>query len=85
MTLQELLVDVKPYGIRRIGVLKRSNSQNGKEYVSVIFTTDPKVVFPHKLDNVYSLVLASDSGTQKVNSEQVKALKRALIPNWDEE
>jgi hypothetical protein len=85
MTLKELLADVKPYGIRKIGVFKRSNPQNGKVYVSVIFTTDEKVVFPHKLENMYALVLASDSDTQRVNMEQVKALKRALILDWDEE
>ncbi len=84
-SIPKQIEDLKHLGIRKIGVLKRSSQSNGKTYVTIYFTTDKKVVFPHKLDNLYPLVLTSDADTQKVNDEAIKALKRSLLPGWDEE
>ena len=80
MTLGELKADLKQYGIRAVGTL-RDHSQPD---VVIYFSSDRNIVFPHRPKDMYPLVLSSTSDDEHVNDEKVKALKRALVPDWRE-
>jgi len=72
-------------GIRQVGTLRKTAQENGAPVVTLYFSSDTNIVFPFRLKNIYPLVLKSDSDDTPVHSEKVKALKRALIADWDEE
>jgi hypothetical protein len=77
MTFRELKEKLSELGAREIGRSKRTDFGK-KPLVTVYFTTDKSVVFPRKLETVGSIVLASADDSQKINSEQYKALLRHL-------
>jgi hypothetical protein len=87
MTLGELKVDLRKHGIRPIATLRMRTlpNDNGWDRVVIYFSSDEKVVFPYAPKNVHPLVLKTDSDDQVVHSEKIKALKRSLLPDWDEE
>ena len=79
MTLGQLRAELKQYGIRQVGTLRKTKEGEQPGPIAVYFSSD-KVVFPFRPKNLYPLVLNSDSDDTRVNSEKVKALKRALLP-----
>ena len=85
MTLGELIEDLKTSGVRQVGVLRKSSNDGGKGRVTIYFSPGKKIVYPFPANKIYPLVLKSDDLNQKVHSEKIKALKRSLIENWDEE
>jgi hypothetical protein len=87
MTLGDLKVDLRKHGIRPIATLRMRKlpSDNGWDRIVTYFSSDEKVVFPFAPKNVYSLVTKTDSDDEVVHGEKIKALKRSLIPDWDEE
>ena len=78
MILGELRAELSKSGIKQVGVLRKSPSENGKECVTIYFSSDQKIVFPFRPTNIYPLVVKTTADTQKVNIEKVKALKRAF-------
>ena len=82
MNLGELKAELKQHGIRVVGTL-RNDSEGGK--VVVFFSSDQKIVFPFRPNNIYPLPLRSADDTTPVNSEKVAALKRALLPDQRDE
>ncbi len=82
MTLGELKAELKQHGIRAVGILK--NDSDGKGVV-LFFSSDPSIVFPFRPKNLYPLPLKSAEDSTHVNSEKVKALKRALLPDRRDE
>jgi hypothetical protein len=89
MTLGELKRDLRKHGIRVVGVSTirhPSSVPDESEKVTVYFSSDEKIVFPLKPPSkIYPLVVKSASDDVPVHSEKIKALKRSLIADWDEE
>jgi hypothetical protein len=65
--------------------MRKAPKTDGYDYVVTYFSSDEKVVFPAPPKNVYALVTKTDSDDERVHREKIKALKRSLIPGWDEE
>jgi len=78
MTLGELKAELKQHGIRVVGTLK-NDSEGGR--VVIFFSSDPSIVFPFRPKNIYPLPMRAADDDTRVNSEKVKALKRALFPD----
>ena len=78
MNLGELRAELKQHGIKLVGIL-RNDSDGGK--VVVFFSSDQKIVFPFRPNNIYPLPLKSSDDSTPVNSEKIAALKRALLPD----
>ena len=87
MTLGELKEDLKKYGIRSVGTLssRKVGEEEKPPFVTTYFSSDPAPVFPFPLKDIYPLVTKTGLNTETVHKEKIKALKRALIPGWDEE
>jgi hypothetical protein len=85
MTLGELKEELKGYGIKSIGTLGNVPHSSDKDNVVIYFSADKKIMFPYAPKTLYSLSMRSSSDSEVVHSEKIKALKRSLIPNWDEE
>jgi len=85
MTLGELKAELLPLGIKPVGILRKSPTDSGNKCVIIYFSSDQKIVFPFRAENIYPLVVKSTDDSQKVNIEKVKALKRSLIQGWDED
>lgn len=84
MTLGVLKIELKKFGIRQVGTMRISASDKGSGPVTIYFSSDQNIVVPFRLKNIYPLVLPSEDEDEKVHSEKIKALKRSLIPEWDE-
>ena len=82
MTLGELKAELKQHGIRPVGTLKNDSDGDG---VVIFFSSDASIVFPFRPKNLYPLTLKSAGDSTRVNSEKVKALKRALLPDPHDE
>jgi hypothetical protein len=81
MTLGELKEDLKRLGVRVIGTLRDSPTEEEEGSVVVYFSSDQDIVFPFRPKNVYPLAMKSDADNEYVNSEKVKAIKRSLVPH----
>ena len=81
MTLGELKAELRQHGIKAVGIL-RNDSAAG---VVIFFSSDPNITFPFRPKNIYPLALQSSEDATPVNSEKVAALKRALIPEHDQD
>jgi hypothetical protein len=85
MTLGELKAELKALNIVAVGSLKNSSQPVGKN-VTVLFSEEGNVVWPFKPDKaIIPLVTATGKDNEKIHPEKIKALKRRLIPGWDEE
>jgi hypothetical protein len=82
MNLGELKNDLKQSGIQVVGTLRNSPSEDGSQVVVIYFSSDKNIAFPYRPQNIYPLVMKSDSDDEHVNIEKVKAIKRTLIPGW---
>jgi hypothetical protein len=85
MTLGELKIELSRLGIKPVGILRKSPTENGVGCITIYFSSDQKVVFPFRAENIYPLIVKSTDDNRNVNLEKVKALKRSLIPGWDED
>lgn len=87
MTLGELKRDLRKHGIRVVGsVVVRPIDGNEAVKATTYFSADSKIVFPHPSPiGIYPLITSTTSDDEEVHSEKIKALKRSLIPDWDEE
>jgi hypothetical protein len=89
MTLGELKADLKNYGIEEVGILRsrrlpNEGSPDQWESTTIYFSSDKKIVVPFRPKNMYSLSVKTGHDDEVVHSEKIKALKRSLIPGWDD-
>ena len=75
MTLGELKAELKQHNVRVVGTLRK----DGTGGVVVFFSSDQNITFPFRPQNIYPLPLKSADDNTHVNSEKVKAVRRALL------
>ena len=64
--------------------MRKVPGENGWDRTVTYFSSDEKVVFPFGPKLVYSLITKTGADDEVVHSEKIKALKRTLLPDWDE-
>jgi hypothetical protein len=74
MTLGELKAELKQHNVRVVGTLRKDGAG-----VVVFFSSDQNITFPFRPQNIYPLPLKSADDNTPVNSEKVKAIRRALL------
>jgi hypothetical protein len=90
MTLGELKKDLRKHGKRVVasGAFRFSDdysAESDPERVTIYFAGDEKIVFPNPPQSgIYPLVTKTGLDSEEIHPEKVKALKRALLPDWDE-
>jgi len=88
MTLGELKADLRKHGIRPLGTirLRKLPNENGEwDRVATYFSSDEKVAMPYAPKTVYTLLTKTGLDEEVIHSEKIKALKRTLLTDWDEE
>jgi hypothetical protein len=85
MTLGKLKAELEKIGIYSVGSLSFQEVGGKPEYVTVYFSTDENPVFPFPLKDFYALITRTGLDEENIHREKIKALKRTLIPAWDED
>ena len=87
MTLGELKSELRRHGIRAIGSIRMRKlpTENGWDRTVTYFSSEEKVVFPFAPKKVYPLITKTGTDEEQIHDEKIKALKRTLLPDWDEE
>lgn len=87
MTLGELKKDLRKHGIRVVfsTIVPPTDGMEAAK-VTTYFSADEQATSSNKPQpNIYPLITNTTLDNEEVSREKILALKRSLIPDWDEE